>query len=98
MASQQQASVSNLSTAGEQISCFCFSLKTCRFWQGVKSEKELVKAENAKYARLFVTDHCRPRDSQVDAFVSLVQKYVSAKQNVWIHIHCKQESCGSYVF
>ena len=51
-------------------------------YKGVSSEKELVKGKNAKYSRLYVTDHCRPRDSQVDLFVSLVRKYVSQKKNM----------------
>jgi hypothetical protein len=51
----------------------------------VRSEKALVKGLGCRYARLYVTDHCRPRDSQVDTFVALVQKYYRRK--LWFHLH-----------
>ena len=55
--------------------------------RSVMSEKELCKSEGFKYERLFITDHCRPRDGQVDDFVALMIKYMP-KRNMWIHFHC----------
>ena len=55
--------------------------------RSVMSEKELCKSEGFKYERLFITDHCRPRDGQVDEFVALMMKYMP-KRNLWIHFHC----------
>ena len=63
----------------------CVSSVLTPLSQGVRSEKDLVKMLGCRYERLYVTDHCRPRDSQVDMFVALVQKY--HRRNIWFHIH-----------
>jgi hypothetical protein len=51
------------------------------------SEEQLVTTmfPDAGYLRLPTTDHCRPRDSEVDEFVAFD---LSVPANTWIHFHC----------
>lgn len=50
-------------------------------------EQKLVEAvSNVSYLRLPSTDHCRPRDSEVDQFVAFEAALPS---NMWLHFHCR---------
>jgi hypothetical protein len=50
-------------------------------------EQALVETfSNVSYLRIPSTDHCRPRDSEVDQFVA----YEAAlAPNTWLHFHCR---------
>ena len=52
-----------------------------------KNEETLVQSfSNVGYLRLPTTDHCRPRDSEVDQFVA----YEAALDpKTWLHFHCR---------
>lgn len=53
------------------------------------TEKELISKLHTKaieYVRFYVTDHHRPTDETVDAFVEFVK---TIPQDVWVHFHCK---------
>ena len=50
-------------------------------------EQTLVKGvSNVSYLRLPTTDHCRPRDHEVDQFVAFEASLAS---NMWLHFHCR---------
>ena len=50
-------------------------------------EQKLVEAvSNVSYLRLPTTDHCRPRDSEVDQFVAFE---AALSSNMWLHFHCR---------
>lgn len=50
-------------------------------------EQTLVQTyPNARYLRLPSTDHCRPRDSEVDRFVAFE---ATLKPDTWLHFHCR---------
>jgi len=50
-------------------------------------EQTLVQAvSNVSYLRLPSTDHCRPRDHEVDQFVAFE---ASLSSNMWLHFHCR---------
>lgn len=50
-------------------------------------EQTLVQgSSNVSYLRLPTTDHCRPRDTEVDQFVAFEQALPS---NTWLHFHCR---------
>ena len=52
-----------------------------------KSEATFVQQfSNVGYLRLPTTDHCRPRDSEVDHFVAYDASYAS---KTWFHFHCR---------
>ncbi len=52
-----------------------------------KNEETLVQTlSDVGYFRLPTTDHCRPRDAEVDQFVA----YETALEpNTWLHFHCR---------
>ncbi|HKN82833.1 MAG TPA: hypothetical protein VJW17_05345 [Pyrinomonadaceae bacterium] len=54
---------------------------------GAYTEQEVVqKVHNVNYLRLPSTDHCRPRDSEVDQFVAFE---ATLAPNTWLHFHCR---------
>lgn len=65
--------------------------KTIRFEPTVRvttqamTEEELAKRHGVGYYRLPVTDHLRPSDKAVDAFVAFVK---GLPQDTWLHFHC----------
>jgi len=59
-------------------------------------EQKLVEAvSNVSYLRLPTTDHCRPRDSEVDQFVAFES---SLPANMWLHFHCRAGDGRTTVF
>jgi Inositol hexakisphosphate len=51
------------------------------------TEREVVqKVPKVSYLRLPSTDHCRPRDSEVDQFVAFE---ATLAPNTWLHFHCR---------
>lgn len=53
---------------------------------GAIDEEVLVLGEDVGYERLRVTDHLRPRNHIVDAFVDIVAHHLDIKP--WYHFHC----------
>ena len=52
-----------------------------------QTEQTLVQTiTGVSYLRLPTTDHCRPRDAEVDQFVSFE---AGLKGNTWLHFHCR---------
>lgn len=59
-------------------------------------EQQLVEAvSNVSYLRLPTTDHCRPRDSEVDQFVAFE---AGLSSNMWLHFHCRAGDGRTTVF
>jgi protein-tyrosine phosphatase len=54
--------------------------------RNVKTEKDVVENLGLSYRRFYVTDHLRPDDAAVEAFVQLIDKL---PEKVWIHFHCR---------
>lgn len=54
--------------------------------KGVKLEEKIAEEAGVSYARFFVTDHCRPQDGSVEAFVELISRQQQRKR--WYHVHC----------
>lgn len=61
-------------------------------WIGVEvnpksamTEKDLVSEFGTEYFRIPVQDHLRPRDEDVDRFIT---KYRTLDSNYWVHFHC----------
>lgn len=52
----------------------------------VKNEKYYVSRLGFKYARLFITDHRAPLDSEVDSLLTLIKSH---PRNTWFHVHCR---------
>lgn len=52
----------------------------------VRDEANLVRGAGGKYTRLTVSDHLRPRDEDVDLFITTVREL---EPNVGLHVHCK---------
>jgi hypothetical protein len=50
------------------------------------TEHGLLKTLDIGYLRLPSTDHCRPRDSEVDRFVAFE---TAVDPNMWLHFHCR---------
>ncbi len=50
------------------------------------TEAELVKKYHLGYQRFYVTDHCQPKDAQVDAFIQFAKKI---PENTWLYFHCR---------
>ncbi len=60
-----------------------------------KNEQALTQSLGAGYLRLPTTDHCRPRDYEVDQFVA----YEAAlKPGTWLHFHCRAGDGRTTVF
>lgn len=53
----------------------------------VETEQELVHALGAKYARIYVLDHNKPSDEEVDRFIYFIKYKV--KHGDWLHFHCR---------
>lgn len=69
------------------------------FWEGksvfieepiipksVMSEEELVKEHGLDYIRLFVTDHNKPDNAEIDKFIQFVR---GLSGDEWLHFHCR---------
>jgi Inositol hexakisphosphate len=54
--------------------------------ESVMQEQEAVQSLGATYIRLPVTDHFRPEDIDIDAFVTLVQ---NLSTGAWLHFKCR---------
>lgn len=54
--------------------------------KSVFSEEQLAHANGIVYKRIYVTDHCRPTDDQVDEFIHFTQ---TLKPHTWLHFHCR---------
>lgn len=55
--------------------------------ESVETEQQLVTGFGAKYERLYVLDHNKPSDAEVDNFIAFVKYKV--KDNDWLHFHCR---------
>lgn len=53
--------------------------------KSVLTEEELVTSYGLGYFHLPVTDHVRPKDSDVDLFLEYLQ---TIPENTWLHFHC----------
>lgn len=51
----------------------------------VATEDEIVRSFNLCYTRIPVTDHVKPSDADVDAFIAFVRHL---PEDAWLHIHC----------
>jgi hypothetical protein len=54
--------------------------------ESMYTERTLVQSSGVHYLRLSITDHKRPTDVQVDAFLALIKDIPS---DAWIHFHCR---------
>lgn len=52
----------------------------------VFAESDLTRAYSFGYTRIYVTDHMRPTDSQVDRFLTA---YQALPASTWIYVHCR---------
>lgn len=52
----------------------------------VSNEADLVKKNGLSYVRLMVSDHMKPKDEEIERFVSLVK---SMPEHTWLHLHCR---------
>ncbi|HEY2028008.1 MAG TPA: protein tyrosine phosphatase [Myxococcales bacterium] len=52
----------------------------------VQDEQELVEASGARYLRLFVSDHLRPDDGEVERFIAAMAVLPAGAR---VHIHCR---------
>jgi hypothetical protein len=50
------------------------------------TERDIVKAADAHYVRITVTDHARPLDDEVDRFILAVR---ALPPDGWAHFHCE---------
>ena len=60
-----------------------------------KTEQQLTQSQGVGYLRLPTTDHCRPRDYEVDQFVSFE---AGLKAGTWLHFHCRAGDGRTTVF
>jgi hypothetical protein len=51
-----------------------------------ESEEDVVHDLGLGYLRLYVTDHLRPTDAEVDRFVQFVDEM---PEDMWLHFHCR---------
>ncbi len=91
MAAQEPAQARRVCVEGgererEKRQGLCPGIDRMRGEQGVKSEKELVRAEEFKYVRLYCTDHVRPHDHTVDEFLARVRRFHGSAE-VFYHFH-----------
>jgi hypothetical protein len=54
--------------------------------ENIYTERMLVQGSGVHYLRLSITDHKRPTDEQVDAFLDLIK---DMPKDAWIHFHCR---------
>lgn len=52
----------------------------------IQNEEQLVRSEGLEYKRFFVSDHHRPLDQVVDAYIEWV---LELPANSWLHFHCR---------
>lgn len=52
----------------------------------VETEQQLVTSHGANYKRIYVLDHNKPDDQEVDQFLKMVRKI---KATDWLHFHCR---------
>lgn len=52
----------------------------------VESEQQLVTSLGAQYKRIYVLDHNKPDDQEVDNFIVFIRK---VKPQDWLHFHCR---------
>ncbi len=52
----------------------------------IETEQQLVTSHGANYKRIYVLDHNKPDDQEVDRFISFVRKI---KSSDWLHFHCR---------
>lgn len=52
----------------------------------VQDEQNLLKTYSINYYRIYVTDHKRPNDQQVDNFIHIVK---TLPMHQWMYIHCR---------
>ena len=52
----------------------------------VESEKHFVESQGAHYLRIPVTDHYRPENKDIDAFLDFVN---SVPASAWLHLKCR---------
>jgi protein-tyrosine phosphatase len=50
-----------------------------------QTERQFVIGQKAEYLRIPAPDHQRPRDQDIDMFIS---QYKKLQSNYWIHFHC----------
>ena len=62
---------------------------------GFHNEQQVVQSLGLGYLRLPTTDHCRPRDSEVDQFVAFE---AGLKSGTWLHFHCRAGDGRTTVF
>lgn len=53
----------------------------------IETEEELVTSLHANYARIYVLDHFKPDDKEVDNFVQFIKQKVG--KDDWLHFHCR---------
>src|ERR1041384_2350250 len=51
-----------------------------------RTEQQPAQALAVGYVRVPTPDHCRPRDSEVDAFVAFEE---TLAPDMWAHFHCR---------
>lgn len=97
-----------LKTAGKRRTIIVHALKklangkvatetpTTMLPEAIETEEELVTSLNAQYARIYVLDHNKPSDAEVDNFVLLIKHKV--KDNEWLHFHCRGGSGRASTF
>jgi hypothetical protein len=52
----------------------------------VETEQQLVTSHGANYKRIYVLDHNKPDDEEVDQFINFIRK---VKPQDWLHFHCR---------
>lgn len=63
--------------------------------ESAATEEELIKSEGLLYHRFFVTNHKRPSDGQVDAFLDF---FSTLPQDAWLYFHCRAGSGRTTTF
>lgn len=82
---RNQKKITGLLTTQEYSSKEFSRGKTIRV-KAVKNEETLVSRLGFEYYRLYISDHTGPRDSEVDAFVTIIK---NAPKDTWFHMHCR---------
>jgi len=62
---------------------------------GFNTEQQLLQSLGHGYFRLPTTDHCRPRDHEVDQFIAFEQGLTAG---TWLHFHCRAGDGRTTVF
>lgn len=64
--------------------------------ESIETEQELVTSLGAQYARIYVLDHNKPDDAEVDNFVAFIKQKIKARD--WVHFHCRGGAGRSSTF